>query len=345
MSIIGTIGALAIDQAALRNRMDVVSRQVATGQKGERHGDLGAEARRAIGLRGEIARREAQAAAADRALARADVTQGVLGRLDRLAGGMAAEALRARTLGTAGVEALAIGARAALAEAATLLNTRHDGEYLFAGSDVAHAPVPDGAAIGAGAMAGAVSAAVLTLGPGNAAGVLAATAAAAGGATSPFSAFLEGPGLAEPRRAVQVAEGERVALGVFANRDQADEATLSWGRELLRGLATLAALTPAQAAQGDGYQALLDGVRQGLAGAAAGLAEEQGALGTAEARIGATRDRHRDTLVALRAQLGGAEEVDLAAASAAMRQLQSRLEASYEATSMVARLSLAALLR
>lgn len=344
--MIGTIGALAIDQALLRARVETASRQVSTGFKGTAHGDLGPEARRAIDLRAELARREAQAGAADRALARSSAMQGALGRLQGLLGEVAAEASRARTLGAAGAETLAITARAALAEAATLLNARHDGEYLFAGADSATPPVPAGDAIAAAPMGVAIAAAVATLDPFNAGAVLAATGlAATAPATTPFDAQLEGAGLTEAARAVQVGDAERVAFGVFANRDQAGEVALAWGREALRGLATLAALTPAQAAQGPGYDALLRGVADGLGAAARGVAAEQGAVGTAERRIEAARDRGRDLLVTLRAQLGAIEEVDLAEASAKLRAVQARLEASYQATSLVARLSLAALLR
>lgn len=341
MSTINVIGGLALEQARLRGRLDTLSRQVSTGQRGVQHGDLGPEARRAIDLRGEISRREAASAAADRALARAGTAGSVLGRLHAIAQDVAAEAARARTLGAGAVGPLATTAASALAEVASLLNTRHDGEYLFSGSDVANPPVPAGAAVGTGAMAAAIGAAVATLTPANAAAVLAATGTAAtAAATSPFSAFLEGPGLVEPPRAVQVADGERVATGTFPNRG-----ATAWGRELLRGLATLAALTPAQAAQGAGYDVLLEGVRGALSGAASGIAAEQGALGAAEARIEAARERHGDTLVLLRKGLGALEEVDPAAAIAEMRALQTRLEASYQSTSMVAGLSLAALLR
>jgi flagellin-like hook-associated protein FlgL len=346
MSTITTIGARAIDQARMRERTDLLTRQLSTGQKGVRHGDLGPEARRAIDLRGEIARREAAAAAADRAISRAGTAGQVLDRLHAIARDVSAEAARARTLGASGLGSLVGSARAALEEAATLLNTRHGGEYLFNGSDVANPPVPAGAAISGGAMATAIGAAVATLTPLNAAAVLAATTAAATApGSTPFSAFLEGPALAEPPRAVQVADGERVAIGVFANRDSSGAVGASWGRELLRGLATLAALTPVQAAQGAGYDALLEGVRGTLSGAASGIAAESGALGAAERRIETARDRHGDTLVLLRASLGGVEEVDPAAVMAELRAIQTRLEASYQATSMLAGLSLAALLR
>jgi flagellin-like hook-associated protein FlgL len=346
MSSISTVAGLATDQALLRGRIDTLSRQVATGQRGTVHGALGAEARRAIDLRGEIGRREAYGNAADRALARSGAAATVLARLHDLTAGVSAEAKRAKTLGALAAETLAQSARAALDEAAALLNTRHAGEYLFGGSDVAAPPVPGAATIASGPLAAAIAAAVGTLDASNATAVLADTATAASDpASTPFSAFLEAEGATEARRAVQVAEGERVALGVFAHRDQADAVAGSWGRELLRGLATLAALTPAQAALGTGWTGLLDGVAAGLDGAAQGLAAEQGTLGAAEQRIEAARERHADTLVALRAQLGAVEEVDLAAASAELRQVQSRLEASYEVTGMISRLSLAALLR
>ncbi len=346
MAMISTIGFTALDQARLRQGIETLTRQVSTGQRGEVHGALGTEARRAMDLRGDLARREAYVTAADTALGRMGATQGVLARLETIASDLAAETARARTLGAVGVEALARSAQSALAEAASLLNTRHGNEYLFAGSDLASAPVPDAATILTGPLATAIGAAVATLDPLNAATVLADTAlAATDPLTRPFSAHLEGPALTEQRRAVQVADGERVSWGVLASQDAAGESALSWGRELLRGLATLAALTPTSAAQGAGYDALLAGVAQGLGGATTGLAQERGTLGAAERRVEAARERHKDVEVALRAQLGTVEEVDIAEASTRLRQTELRLEASYNATAMLARLSLAALLR
>jgi flagellin-like hook-associated protein FlgL len=346
MATIGTIGSMALDQARLRLRIDGMTRQVSTGQRGETHGALGPEARRAIDLRGDIARREAYVGASNTALARMDLSQSVLGRLEAIASETASEALRARTMGSVAVDSLAQAARSALEEVAALLNTRHGDDHLFAGSDVSAAPVPNAAGIATGPMASAIAVAVGTLDPTNAAVVLADTALAVmDPATRPFNAHLEGPALTEQRRALQVADGERVAWGVLASQDQAGEVALSWGRELLRGLATLAALTPAAAAQGAGYDALLDGVAQGLAGAARNMAQERGALGAAEQRVTAARERHSDLLVAVRTQLISVEQVDLAEVAAALRQTELQLEASYQTTATVARLSLASLLR
>lgn len=345
MSTISMIGSMALEQASMRSRMDVISRQVSTGQRGAVHGDLGLDARRAIDLKVEIGKREAFAEAADRALARADAAQTVLGRLQELASNVSSEALRARTLGAVSVTSLADIARAAMEEAAALLNTRHGGEYLFGGSDVTNPPVPDAANITTGPMATAIAASVATLDATNAATVIADTQAIANDpATTPFSTFLEGDGATEARRALQVSDGERVAIGVFANRDSTDEVTASWGRELLRGLATLAAVSQAQFDTGEGWQDLLVGTTDALNGAVGGLSAEQGKLGAASARIDATRERHADMLVALRTQLGDVAEVDLAQVSAELAQVKERLEASYTVTTMVSRLSLASML-
>ena len=346
MSILATIAGMAPDQARLRQRIDMLTRQVSTGQVGQAHGDLGPQARRAIDLRGDIARREAHMGAADAALGRMAVAQNTLARLETLANDVAAEALRARPLGSVALDGLTRTARAALEETAVLMNTRHAGDPLFAGSNLAQDPVPDAAGIATGPMAAAIGAAVATLGVSDSAAVLAATAAAVTApATTPFNAWLETDGIAEQRRALQVADGERVAWGVLPNENQDGEVALAWGRELLRGLATLAALTPATLAQGAEYDALLQGVSADLSGASRALALERGALGVAERRVETARDRHKDLLVVIRAQLGTAEEVDLATATAALRQTEMRLSASYETTAMVARLSLASLLR
>jgi flagellar hook-associated protein 3 FlgL len=346
MSILATIAGMAPDQARLRQRIDVLTRQVSTGQQGQVHGDLGPQARRAIDLRGDIARREAHMVATESALGRMAVAQEALGRLETLAKDVAADAMRARTLGAIALDPLARTARAALEEAAALMNARHAGELLFTGSDLARDPVPNAAGIATGPMAAAIGAAVATLGSSSAATVLAATATAATApATTPFDPWLETDGVAEQRRALLVADGERVTWGVLPNANRSGEVALAWGRELLRSFATLAALTPAALAQGAEYDALLRGVSDGLAGTSRAVAGERGALGMAERRVESARDRHKDLLVVIRSQLDAATGEDLAAVTAALRQTEMRLSASYEATAMVARLSLAALLR
>ncbi len=346
MTIISTIGAMAADQARLRERIELLTRQVSTGQKGITHGELGRDARLAIDLRGDVARREAYSAAADVALGRMGAAQEVLKLIGDIASNAAAEAARARTLGAAGVDALARSARSAMEEVVALLNTRYENEYLFAGSDLASAPVPNANTFTTGPMAAAIATEVAGLTDLNAGTVLSnVRAISTDPGTRPFSAHLEGPALTEARRAVQVADGERLSWGVLASQDQSGEVDDSWGRSVLRGLATLAALTPANAAQATGYDNLLSGVAAELDGAAKDLAQEEGALGARQARAEAAKERHADLMVALRSQLVSLEQVDPAEVSATLRETQVRLEASYVALSSVANLSLASMLR
>jgi flagellin-like hook-associated protein FlgL len=348
-STIGPLGLLPADAAALRERLDLLTRQSASGRRGEAYGELGINARRAIDLRAELARREAYDSAVGRVLGRTATAQATLQRLSDIADEFMQESVTLAAGEAQRIGTIASAARAALEEVAGLLNTTHAGEYIFGGSDSATPPVTDAAGIAGSAMTARIAAAVAGLGGGNASAVLAETAAAAtdtsaGG--SVFSAFLEDPatGGGEARRSLMAGDGEKVAYGLFANRNAAatsDGATVgAWSRDLLRGLATLAALTPAQAEQGADYQALIGAVRDGLRSAHDALGEEAGALGLTEARLEKARTAHDAVATALTAQLGEAEEVDVVAVLTEMQLVRARLEASYRAIAMLSELSL-----
>jgi flagellin-like hook-associated protein FlgL len=349
MSGIGPIGRLDGGAAALRARLDVLTRQVSDGRKGPGYGDIAPEARRAVDLRADIARRETWQGTISRALARTEVTQKALGRLSDIATQFYTEAIRMDGTSGARISAVAAQARAAIEEVANLLNERHAGEYIFGGSDSANPPVPDPRGIATGGMASGIAVAVASLGGGNAPAVLAVTRAAAQSdapGTTPFSAFHSDPaqGLGEPRRAVPAADGERVAYGVFANRNAAatseGDTTGSWARDILRGLATFAALDPAQAQLGADFTDLVASVRDGMRSAIDALGEERGALGAVEQRLEATARRHSEVSVALTGQLAGIEEVDMAETISRLQATQTQLEASYRAISLVSGLTL-----
>jgi flagellin-like hook-associated protein FlgL len=349
MATIGPIGRLDTGAAALRARLEVLTRQISDGRRGPGYGDIAPEARRAIDLRADIARRETWQGTVARALARTEVAQKALGRLSDIATQFYQEAIRMDGTSGARISAVAAEARAALEEVAGLLNERHAGEYVFGGTDSANPPIPDPRAIATTGMAADIAAAVAGLGGGNAAAVAAATLAAAQSdvaGTTPFSVFLSDPaqGLAEPRRSVPAAEGERVAYGLFANRNAAasseGDTTGSWARDMLRGLATFAALDPAQAQLGADFTDLVGSVREGLRSAIDALGEERGTLGAIEQRLEATSVRHAEVTTALAGQLAAIEEVDMAATISRLQGTQTQLEASYRAISVVSGLTL-----
>ena len=346
------LGRLDQDAARLRLRLAGLTRQLATGQRGEALGDIAPALTRALDLKAEIARRDAYGAAIGQAEQRSAAARTVLSRLIEIGREFAetvAMKIDPRDPGALGP--VAQRARAALVEVGQLLNTREGGEYLFGGSDLANPPVPDPEGLPTGGMATQIAAAVATLGGGNAAAVAAATRAAAQTDDTPFSAFLTDPatGLAEKRRSVPAEDGVLVAYGLFANRNavaqSAGETTGSWARDLMRGLMSLAALTPAHAASPRDLEDFAATIREGLRSATNALADEAGALGQTEARLAAMRERHETAQVALRAQLADIEEVDLAETLSRLQQTRTVLEASYGAIARLGSLSLAQFLR
>lgn len=349
MTSVSSLSRLDAGSLALRIRLDTLTRQVADGRKGPEYGDIAPQARRAIDLRADLARREAWQGNIDRTLARSSVTQAAMGRISDIATRF--YELSIKMDGTNGtlIAAVAAEARAAMAEFGHLLNERYAGEYVFAGTDTANPPVPDPDGVAASGMATDIANAVAGLAAGNAGAVAAATLVAASSdaaGTTVFSTWLSDPasGLVEPRRSVPAAEGERVDYGIFANRNAAatseGQTTGSWSRDILRGLATLAALDPSQAGLGTDFTDLVATVRDGLRSAIDALGEERGALGAAEERMSAIAERHADVTVTLTAQVAGVEEVDMAETISRLNATQTQLEASYRAIAMVSALSL-----
>jgi flagellar hook-associated protein 3 FlgL len=82
-----------------------------------------------------------------------------------------------------------------------------------------------------------------------------------------------------------------------------------------------------------------------LKSAMGGLGEEAGALGLAEAQLESARDRHTNLNTTLGSQLADVEEVDLATTLTALQDTQTRLQASWQALSMLSGLSLTDFLR
>jgi flagellin-like hook-associated protein FlgL len=349
MTGINAVSRLDAGAQALRLRLDTLTRQQSTGFKGPGYGDIAPDARRAIDLRADMARREVWQGTIDRTLARTSVTQNALGRLSDIAMNFYEQATTIDGTNGVLVAAIATQARAAMQEVANLLNERYGNEYVFGGSDTANPPIPDAQGIASSGMATDIAAAVASLTTGNAATVAAATLAAAtsdAAGITPFSTFLSDPaaGLTEARRSVPAAEGQRVDYGILANRNAAatseGETTGSWARDLLRGLATLAALDPSQMVLGTDFTDLVATARDGLRSAVDALGEERGALGATEERLSAISRRHSDVTVTLTMQLASIQEVDMADTITQLDATKTQLEASYRAMAMVQGLSL-----
>jgi flagellar hook-associated protein 3 FlgL len=349
MTGISLTSRIDLNTIMLRERLTQLGENISTGRKGNSYAALGTDAPKAMDLRAEIGRREAYQDMIGQTLSKVQVTQNVLDRLGAIAEKFTANATK--LLGVVKAEEIQIQAgqaRAALVEVASLLNEQYAGEYLFGGSDTSNPPIPNAASIVNTGMVSGILAQVASLNGTNSASVVSATKAlgqsdVAG--ITPFSAFLStGPGASEGRRTLLAADGERTEYGILANRNAAvvstGETTGSWARDLLRGLASIAGLTPEKSQLGDGYTNFVTTVQQGLKSSVGALALERGSLGLTETRLQSIRTLHESVTLNLTLQVSNLEEVDMAKTITSFQNTQTQLEASYRAISLAQQLSL-----
>ena len=349
MSNINLTTRISLNATQLRDRITVLGEQISTGRKGKTYAAVGSDAPKAIDLRGEIGRRETYQTTINQTLSKIRVSQNVLDRIGAIAEKFTANT--AKLLGGAKPEEIQIQAaqaEAAMAEVATLLNEQFAGEYLFGGSDSRNPPIPNPQAIATSGMGSAIKAQVASLNGSNVTSVTNATKTLAQSdavGTTPFSLFLStGAGATEARTNILGNDSDRVEYGIHANRNAAiistGDTTGSWARDLLRGLASIAGLTPDKAQLGNDYTTLVTTIRNGLKSSVDALALERGSLGVTEARLQSMASRHESVSISLTLQLSSLEEVDMAKTITSFQTTQTQLEASYRAIAMAQQLSL-----
>src|SRR5690349_21670682 len=124
MTSVSLLGRMETDSAALRLRLETLTRQVSTGRKAETLGELAPQLPRALTLRAEIGRREAYGTAIGEALNRAETSRTVLQRLSAIAGEFGdGVAMKLDPNDTGTLSLLATRAKAALVEVGQLLNS------------------------------------------------------------------------------------------------------------------------------------------------------------------------------------------------------------------------------
>ena len=349
MSSINLTARIGLNATQLRDRITVLGEQISSGRRGKTYAAVGSDAPKAMDLRAEIGRRETYQATITQTLSKIRVSQDVLDRIGAIAQKFTASSVK--LLGAAKPEEIqtqAAQAQAAMIEVATLLNEQLNDEYLFGGSDSRNPPIPSPQTIATSGMGQAIRTRVGQLDATNVAAVLNDTKTLAESnatGTTPFSTFLSTlPGLNEARTNILGNDNERVPYGIRANRNAAvvstGETTESWARDLLRGLASIAGLTPDKAQVGSAYTTFVTSVRNGLQSSVDALALERGSLGTTEARLQSMASYHESVSTSLTLQLSNLEEVDMAKTITSFQTTQSQLEASYRALAISQQLSL-----
>ena len=334
----GTLSRILMQSLAQRDRVDLLSRQSGSGRVASLYGDEAPQARQAISLRGEIARRAAYTGALNQASGRADASQQALTQLSNIASEFRATALSLNSSSATRATDVAIAAKAAMQQVATLLNTQYAGEYLFSSADSANPAVTDASGIAGSGMMSGVASAVAGLDGSDAATVL-SQAMQAVATDSPFSSYLQS---ASPSaaRSVAGADGRTIAYGVPAGSLGAS----GWAGALMGNLAVLASLTDGQQSSTN-FDALMQQITGNLESVGTNITRDASRIGLAQNAITTALSSHSEATDALKTQLSGLEEVDFEATLATLQSAQTQLEASWKVLSLVSGLSLTSFLK
>lgn len=329
----GTLAVLARDSSTIKDRLDVLTQQSASGRVADSYAGLGEQAHVSIDLRPRLQHIEGWKNNIAAAGPRLQITQAALQRLSDIASNFATATLGLATQTSAGIDATAIEAKSALSEVQSLLNTQLNGIYVFAGQNNAAPPLPSATLANFVTQTQAPIAAF-----GAVSGIATAAAVLAAAMATPLTT-------ATSRAMAQIGDGQDVAVGVVAGQNayavQSGAATSgSYVKDLVANLAALAALTGGQTAQGSKFTDLVTGLGNGLRGAVVALSTEMAGVGAQQAQFISTASQLDDQSRAITAQISGVEDVDLAATATALTQVQAQLQASYHLISTIHSLSL-----
>lgn len=336
----GLLGLLVQDSAAIQSRVTTTSQQASTGLVAQTYGGLGAQAQVSLNLRPELAQVDVYAQNITTASTQMDSTNQVLGQLEQIASQFRTSELGVSTDTAQEVDTLASQASAALTQVQSLLNTKVGDKYIFAGQDSANPPLPD---TQFNAYVASIRTAMGGLAAGTGAATVAATLAAAT-TNSPFSTTLgTTPGTAS------VGVGVTVPVGVVAGQNAyvsqtGPNTTGSYVRDLIRSLATIAAMNSSQTTLGADFTTVVSNTQSSLASQVVAISNEQAGIGAAQQTLTNTQTALGDTKTALTTQISAVENVDAASTATALTQAQTQLQISYKIISSMQTMSLVSFL-
>lgn len=343
----GLLGTLIGHGVDLRQRLDRLNAQAATGQVSEDFAGLGGGAAVSLDLRPNLASLERWQTNIDAATTRMTVARTALGGIEAIAADLVSRLNSLNGINLQAVDAIAADARSALAQVADLLNSQVAGAYVFAGEDSGNPPVPNAEAIASSGFYTQIATAVAALGTNGATATANATLAIASSnasGTSPFSAYLSQPASALAAPAVEVGPGQRVRTGILASANGAVQSlggvtTGSHMRDLMRALATIGSLSSTQANTA-GFNALVQNTRTSLTGAVDAMSADAGVFGDTEASLATTRTQLGQTAIALTGQISRVEDVDMARTLSHLSRVEAQLQLSFQLIAGAKNLSL-----
>jgi flagellar hook-associated protein 3 FlgL len=337
ISTSGQFFRIQTQNLAIQARMTEYSEQSSTGKKGTVYGALGSDVRQSIDLRGNveeldtyqknIATAQLRVSGAVETMDRIkDVARDVRDQLTKLSGNPPPDQTVVKDIAKRGYD-----------EVAQLLNTKVDGRYIFAGSDIDNPPFPN-----ADQFFTDVQTQVNNYAANGAPATLTATTAIATDNTY-FSTALQAAD-PSPLKA-RVDRNLDISYQVRANGPESPTppaGQIEPFREILRSLATAANLSydTTKPASFNDFQSLLNTTRTSLDTAAKLVDNHVGILGSASARMKALDAQHDETTVTLKQGVGDVEDVDMAETISKLQLVQTQLQASYKVTATLQKVNL-----
>jgi flagellar hook-associated protein 3 FlgL len=344
----GALGIVVSDAKQVRTTLDTLTEQSATGLVAPTYGGMSpSAASTSLSLQPQLAQQQAVMTGINTVQGRMDVAQAALSQISTIASNFHAQIASLNVLDPSEVDSVAGSARDALAQVADLVDSTDGDVYVFAGQDTDNPPIPDPGGIATGAFGTAITAAVAGLTTNGAAATIASTLQIAGtgsGSVSPFSPSINAGTTAAPT--VALGDGRLVAVGIVAGENaavtsQGTSTTGSYLRDILRGLATLGALSSSQlTADPQNFQTLLADTSNSLEGGIIALNQDAGVLGNRESELTQTNTVLTATSTALQTQIGNVQDVDMASTLSKLTQVQTQLQASYQVIASLQSLSL-----
>ncbi|WP_372422491.1 hypothetical protein [Salinarimonas chemoclinalis] len=318
----------------MRKASQVLERQMATGRKAETYSGFGFERRTALDLRAKLGAFESYGETITSANLRLKVMTGAVQSLEKIASdtrSAAAEPLSGIVDGTGLPQEQAL-ARNNLAFAIEILNTDVNGRHVFAGRSSDTRPVASYQQIFADLRA-AVAGIADPTDPNQIVQAVSDYFDTTNWRTPGSETTTPMPTTADARASVvaRIDEEQSVAIGA-----RADEPGF---RNLLVALGSLAAADETQLSQED-FAALSSRVSDLLSPSRPQPRDIAMDLGRAQATINATKERQDASASLLREALDDVELVSTEEAAVSLLNLQTRLQASFQTTAILSRLSL-----
>ena len=337
----GALGQAIFASTQVKSQLDTLAAQVSTGYVSNSYAGLGAVAQTSLDLQPAIASLGAQQTTISAVEGRMTVAQGALTQITSIASTLNAALASVNGITPSQTDSVALQARSALQQIASLLDTTDGSVYVFAGTDTSNPPVPDPQNITSSSFFTQIGTAVAGLATNGATTTAATTLAVASSnavGTTPFASTIG------PAPTIDLGAGAPVQVGLVANANTlavsgGSSTTGSYIRDIMRSLATLGNLSSSQTTA-TGFAALVQDVGSSLSSAISAVSTEAGALGNNQAQLTAEQSSASAASAALTTQLAAAQNVNMAATISQLTEVQTQLTASYKLISSTSGLSL-----